>query len=89
MKWIEVEPVRALGPSLPARGAWIEIFLDSDVADGLGSLPARGAWIEINTHQVHPTATPSLPARGAWIEIENRRRCEEVEIVAPREGSVD
>jgi len=39
--------------SLPARGAWIEIY-GGAVSEGLAmSLPARGAWIEI---------TPTLPS---------------------------
>ena len=34
--------------SLPARGAWIEMFtLVFDRAFEFGSLPARGAWIEM------------------------------------------
>ena len=34
-------------PSLPARGAWIEIVVIIAAAAANSSLPARGAWIEI------------------------------------------
>ena len=33
--------------SLPARGAWIEIFMLMYMRKPAKSLPARGAWIEI------------------------------------------
>ena len=34
--------------SLPARGAWVEIYKMSDfVGQTITSLPARGAWVEI------------------------------------------
>ena len=37
-----------LFPSLPARGAWIEIATVSTTdQESYTSLPARGAWIEI------------------------------------------
>ena len=37
----------AVGMSLPARGAWIEIFPGYSRNPLPTSLPARGAWIEI------------------------------------------
>ena len=33
--------------SLPSRGAWIEIDVESHPFFVFGSLPSRGAWIEI------------------------------------------
>ena len=33
--------------SLPARGAWIEIYIMPAHLIIISSLPARGAWIEI------------------------------------------
>ena len=37
-------------PSLPVRGAWIEIkFLKEMNVSHLKSLPVRGAWIEMST----------------------------------------
>ena len=35
-------------PSLPSRGAWIEIIYWKWTGVGAKSLPSRGAWIEIN-----------------------------------------
>ena len=34
-------------PSLPVRGAWIEIFCFSFARPLITSLPVRGAWIEM------------------------------------------
>ena len=34
-------------PSLPVRGAWIEIPSPADIYGRPASLPVRGAWIEI------------------------------------------
>ena len=34
-------------PSLPVRGAWIEIVAVKTIAIPPRSLPVRGAWIEI------------------------------------------
>ena len=34
-------------PSLPSRGAWIEIGRLHDVLNQVASLPSRGAWIEM------------------------------------------
>ena len=35
-------------PSLPSRGAWIEIMRKFKITGGVvSSLPSRGAWIEI------------------------------------------
>ena len=36
-------------PSLPVRGAWVEIPLLIAVGSQLRSLPVRGAWVEIST----------------------------------------
>ena len=56
-------------PSLPARGAWIEIADFNGLERKVRSLPARGAWIEIIVIDAVNRNTGSLPARGAWIEI--------------------
>ena len=54
------------------------------------SLPVRGAWIEIKSIIVQPkTKAGSLPVRGAWIEMIMGKPLDELEIVAPRAGSVD
>ncbi len=60
-------------PSLPARGAWIEICGDCAIDQNVRlSLPARGAWIEILNLAIVAVLFLSLPARGAWIEISNK-----------------
>ena len=55
--------------SLPARGAWIEIYPRRYRFTAFPSLPARGAWIEIVVLNSKSAKVLSLPARGAWIEI--------------------
>ena len=63
--------LRAASPSLPSRGAWIEILaVLASAGFGYKSLPSRGAWIEIGYRTVSYNKTVrSLPSRGAWIEI--------------------
>ena len=57
-------------PSLPVRGAWIEIEYPTDKASINSSLPVRGAWIEmISLPSTSYRIRMSLPVRGAWIEI--------------------
>ena len=57
-------------PSLPVRGAWIEIRTLRPSRYRILSLPVRGAWIEIQRiHQRRKLFAQSLPVRGAWIEI--------------------
>ena len=56
-------------PSLPVRGAWIEIAGRSGGGWRLWSLPVRGAWIEICRSSRAMFFPPSLPVRGAWIEM--------------------
>ena len=47
LKFIIMLVLHGICLSLPARGAWIEIFVPPPLLDVLASLPARGAWIEI------------------------------------------
>ena len=48
MKLLLVSGAFAANPSPPARGAWIEIAPEYQIAMGRDpSPPARGAWIEI------------------------------------------
>ena len=56
-------------PSLPVRGAWIEMSQSTMHRIMSMSLPVRGAWIEITHRHSSQTAYRSLPVRGAWIEI--------------------
>ena len=61
---------QAGSPSLPPRGAWIEISIRVPLGIHLRSLPPRGAWIEIQIFRsLEPCIWRSLPPRGAWIEI--------------------
>ena len=53
LKCFRVPILRRHTVSLPARGAWIEIYpLQEVFPDLLWSLPARGAWIEIHSSGV-------------------------------------
>ena len=62
--------VGQIPPSLPSRGAWIEIIIRSSCGEGTDeSLPSRGAWIEIIFVATALATIASLPSRGAWIEI--------------------
>ena len=58
-----------LTPSLPTRGAWIEMMQEPLFCMPMTSLPTRGAWIEISPCRGKPGLSRSLPTRGAWIEI--------------------
>ena len=51
--------------SLPARGAWIEISVDTPAALAVGSLPARGAWIEIDYVAVFDFDDEVAPRTGS------------------------
>ena len=57
-------------PSLPVRGAWIEMISETCKLRRGASLPVRGAWIEIALYEIGVNSLHgSLPVRGAWIEI--------------------
>ena len=47
LKFLPGGVCRTVSPSLPARGAWIEIVSTRSAGRSRLSLPARGAWIEI------------------------------------------
>ena len=76
-------------PSLPSRGAWIEMEEEEKHAKAKKSLPSRGAWIEIRLKPARRHRPTSLPSRGAWIEICMDLTLAKVEQVAPLTGSVD
>ena len=77
-------------PSLPTRGAWIEIARGQAAPFQRGmSLPTRGAWIEINHRRRPMNRRRSLPTRGAWIEIPLTLFFVGRIHVAPHAGSVD
>ena len=57
-------------PSLPVRGAWIEMTVSRRMMIDSWSLPVRGAWIEMaGMRSMTQAQVVSLPVRGAWIEI--------------------
>ena len=75
--------------SLPVRGAWVEIILETVASSHHGSLPVRGAWVEMLPQLIATFVSGSLPVRGAWVEIRrflSSRRGKRT--VAPRAGSV-
>ena len=77
-------------PSLPSRGAWIEICVrlrSTYFRDR--SLPSRGAWIEMADPAAACACSWSLPSRGAWIEMFHALRRAKQNDVAPLAGSVD
>ena len=76
--------------SCPARGTWIEIWLNFEAERaGVKSCPARGTWIEIRLQVLIAASTGSCPARGTWIEMAaNDNRAITIEVV-PRKGHVD
>ena len=52
-------------PSLPARGAWIEIKSGIQNEQSALSLPARGAWIEIGQEVKADDAKVVAPRKGS------------------------
>ena len=76
--------------SLPARGVWIEMWIQrpiywcSPVTPREGSVdwnrPSSTSWMRSGT---------SLPARGVWIEMISGIYVNHFDSVTPREGSVD
>ena len=52
-------------PSLPARGAWIEMSRTSASIFSPKSLPARGAWIEIMNMNVYYSFHKVAPRTGS------------------------
>ena len=52
-------------PSLPVRGAWIEIHILWDVFPGMLSLPVRGAWIEIKNVEIGTQKNSVAPRKGS------------------------
>ena len=73
MKWPAESACPAMQPSLPVRGAWVEIFCTAAIASAREmSLPVRGAWVEIVPPSARLPWRSSLPVRGAWVEIKCR-----------------
>ena len=71
-----VDVVERCMPSLPVRGAWVEISLQNSAYCAImASLPVRGAWVEM-LGVISLLALPeSLPVRGAWVEMRRAMIC--------------
>ena len=52
-------------PSLPVRGAWIEMYLWREPTAENRSLPVRGAWIEISRGRCRPRCGGVAPRAGS------------------------
>ena len=85
-----VKPWLTLIPSRPARGAWIEIEDDRQLAQNQQSRPARGAWIELSLLHILQPLPPSRAPHGAR-GLKFVRHVRELghQHVAPRMGRVD
>ena len=63
-----LSPFLPLGVA-PLAGAWIEIDLDEEAAEGTPVAPLAGAWIEIDRSSSSSNTSSVAPLAGAWIEI--------------------
>ena len=77
-------------PSLPVRGAWIEInYWDSTRKKVASRSPCGERGLKSRMPLPIALLTMSLPVRGAWIEISSTFADLLGSAVAPRAGSVD
>ena len=83
--------LRAASPSLPSRGAWIEILaVLASAGFGYKSLPSRGAWIEIIIQSFRSTYGPVAPLAGSVDRnFAQNDDLAKRQFVAPLAGSVD
>ena len=82
--------VSAPVPSLPSRGAWIEMTIGSALSSGLGgSLPSRGAWIEIAHGSPCSSRAWVAPLAGSVDRNYRKHQIRMMLVVAPLAGSVD
>ena len=65
MKYVEATCERSPSPSLPVRGAWIEILAYKRIYDRVLSLPVRGAWIEMSITGTTRKAECVAPRKGS------------------------
>lgn len=56
-------------PSLPERGAWIEIEVQSAMSELTWSLPERERGLKYDVAGKHRDSLASLPERGARVEM--------------------
>ena len=90
MKYSSARRGRRCCPSLPVRGAWIEIVMfASDYRNWCCRSPCGERGLK-SLLIISLRALPkSLPVRGAWIEIGRAPVLIWILCVAPRAGSVD
>ena len=65
MKCIHLPLTSGLKPSLPVRGAWVEIVPLSVLRLDRQSLPVRGAWVEMGTSRQGLSAQTVAPRAGS------------------------
>ncbi len=81
---------RKLFPSLPVRGAWIEISSAEEAVEAaVGRSPCGERGLKSFVQVDADDFAGSLPVRGAWIEIDRYTYEYGADGVAPRAGSVD
>ena len=76
-------------PSLPSRGAWIEIPIPQRRRRRSTSLPSRGAWIEITKPTTSCRASAVAPLAGSVDRNYTAYSEKPPTVVAPLAGSVD
>ena len=78
-------------PSLPVRGAWIEMCYErGTITPEITSLPVRGAWIEMHlAHAFVPPAYCRSPCGERGLKFDALVQIRGAVLVAPRAGSVD
>ena len=76
-------------PSLPSRGAWIEISSSKANGRSTRSLPSRGAWIEIRIMDAALLDVVVAPLTGSVDRNHGGMKGAENGAVAPLTGSVD
>ena len=82
-------PMKTIRPSLPVRGAWIEIGMTAEEFKNLCRSPCRERGLKYDQMVANAGTEMSLPVQGAWIEIPPSARFGSRARVAPRAGSVD
>ena len=88
MKYSPFAYIPGQSPSLPARGAWIEIgFADLGGILLKSRSPHGERGLKFGTTFALAHGQPSLPARGAWIEIVGEEHPETVDRSLPPRGA--
>ena len=89
MKFALLDVCTCLLPSLPVRGAWVEIEHLRSVCRQNLSLPVRGAWVEISAEEaVEAAVVGRSPCGERGLKLWRLCPCMHNPSVAPRAGSV-